>query len=75
MPGYSISQVREIAKQHHNKEISFNETSRLISFHKDSVRVNVFYTTGTVGTSLNHLFTRKTQLFRRNVTLPELNNN
>jgi hypothetical protein len=70
--GYSIAQVREIAKQHHYKEISLNETSRGISFSKDNVRINVYYTTGTVGTCVNHPVRGKTQLFRRNLSPPEL---
>lgn len=72
MAGYTIEQVRNIAKKHAYKEISLNEVSRVISFRKESVRINVYYTTGTVGTCMNHPIKGKTQLFRRNVTLNEL---
>ena len=63
MPGYTIPQVREIAKKHQYKEIALNEPSRLISFRKEDVCINVYYTTGTVGTCLNHPRQGKTQLF------------
>lgn len=72
MPGYTIPQVREIAKKHQYKEIVLNEPSRLISFRKEDVCINVYYTTGTVGTCLNHPRQGKTQLFWRNVTLQEI---
>lgn len=69
-----IKRVREIASQLTDiEEISFNERSKVISFRKvpSGCRINV-YTTGTVGTSLNHPHSGKTQLFRRNVTYTSL---
>ena len=44
----------------------------MISFRKESVRINVYYTTRTVGTCLNHPARGKTQLFRREVTMNQL---
>lgn len=45
----------------------------MVSFRSDAgVRFNVYYTTGTVGTCLDHPVQGKTQLFRRTVTVEEL---
>jgi uncharacterized C2H2 Zn-finger protein len=55
------------------QEISFNEQSRLISFRStNDVRINVYYTTRTVGTALFHPHQGKTQLFRRDCDVSEL---
>ena len=56
-------------------EISVNKKSRLISFESNTsadVRINVYYTTRTIGTALKHPTQGKTQLFRRNCTREEL---
>jgi hypothetical protein len=54
-------------------EIAFTPTSRLISFRSsDGTRINVYYTTRTVGTAMDHPTQGKTQLFRRNCTPCEL---
>jgi hypothetical protein len=71
----ALSDIRSIATSHDYEEISLNETSRVISFRggpKKSTRINVYYTTGTVGTCLNHPKRGKTQLFRRNITTLDL---
>jgi hypothetical protein len=70
-----IDEVRRIADRHGYEEIDHNEISKVLSFRGDSTsnkknsstRINVYYTTGTVGTCLNHPQHGKTQLFRRNV--------
>ena len=55
------------------EEISFNPSSRVISFRNaDGVRINVYYTTRTIGTALEHPWQGKTQLFRRNCSDTEL---
>jgi len=75
MAGFTLDQVRQIATSHKYKEISCNETSRVISFRdkaSGSIRINVYYSTCTVGTCLNHPSRGKTQLFRRNVNLEGL---
>jgi len=69
---YSIDDVRGIAERASYKEIDFNSLSRVISFRRDTTRINVYYSTGTVGTCLNHPVKGKTQLFRRNVGIDEL---
>ena len=55
------------------EEISFNEQSRLISFRCDKgVRFNIYYTTRTIGTAMDHPRQGSTQLFRRNCGDAEL---
>lgn len=56
------------------QEISFNPSSRVISFRckSDEARINVYYTTRTIGTALEHPSQGKTQLFRRNCSDTEL---
>lgn len=70
--GFSVEWAQEVASSYDYVEISHNEKSRVVSFRKNDTRINVYYTTGTVGTCLNHPSQGKTQLFRRNVGMNEL---
>lgn len=66
-----LQKVRSIASQIPGvHELSLNSASKVISFQKVDVqcRINVYYTTGTVGTCLYHPVSGKTQLFRRTVS-------
>eukprot|EP00934_Nitzschia_sp_Nitz4_P008103 Nitzschia sp. Nitz4//scaffold159_size51929//50516//51733//NITZ4_006889-RA/size51929-processed-gene-0.23-mRNA-1//-1//CDS//3329537604//8093//frame0 len=69
----NVEQVKSVAYQEGYFQIGHNVQSRVISFGQEDysgrmlVRVNVYYTTGTVGTCLRHPRQGKTQLFRRNV--------
>lgn len=62
--------IRKVASHHRYQEIQFNEKSRIISFRNDtaSTRINVYYTTGTIATCIDHPSKGKTQLFRRDQT-------
>jgi hypothetical protein len=68
-----LEDVRSLAASHDYKEIQHNPTSRVIIFRSNSttnngsMQINVYYTTGTVGTCLNHPKQGKTQLFRRGI--------
>ena len=69
-----LERVRQEAREANLYEIYVNHTSRVVSFAPyDDVssltRLNVYWTTGTVGTCLDHPRQGKTQLFRRNVSL------
>ena len=57
-------------------EVALNEESKVISFRNEdeTYRINVYYTTRTVGTCVDHPSQGKTQLFRRNVSYEELTN-
>lgn len=71
--GWSIEYVRGMAAAFELTEITLNETSRVISFQTDAnERINVYYTTRTVGTALNHPNQGATQLFRRRCSSEEL---
>lgn len=71
---WSIEYVRGMASAFELKEISLNETSRVISFTSsdESDRINVYYTTRTVGTAINHPSQGQTQMFRRDCSDEEL---
>jgi hypothetical protein len=62
----ALNSVRRIAENEGYEEIYVNDTSKVISFARDGIRINVYWTTGTVGTCLMHPRQGKTQLFRRN---------
>jgi hypothetical protein len=74
MTGFAVEEVRRIAESYSYVELSLNEESRVISFRSQSgsARINVYYTTGTVGTCLNHPKRGKTQLFRRETDMEQL---
>lgn len=58
--------ARRYAAQYGWHEIT--SKNGMISFGKDGMRINVFLTTGTVATCLNHPTKGKTQLFRRGIS-------
>lgn len=71
--GWTPDYVRGAADVCGLEEISFNPTSRVISFRNSQTeKINVYYTTRTVGTALGHPVQGKTQLFRRNCSNSEL---
>ena len=71
----SLDAVRKVAKNCFLREIYFNEKSMVVSFTSslgdpgDFLRVNVYWSTGTVGTCLSHPTQGPRQLFRRGVDL------
>ena len=78
--GLDVEEVRRLASAAGLKEIYYNQSSRVVSFAPTDSdeeqnllsRINVYYTTGTVGTCINHPRQGRTQLFRRNVLLSML---
>lgn len=77
MSALTLEIARNVAKAQGLKEAYFNEKSRVVSLARpgeevERIRFNVYYTTGTVGTCLNHPRQGYTQLFRRNVFLEKL---
>jgi hypothetical protein len=73
-----VEAVRRAAVQGGLHEIYFNQTSRVVSFAPNPddpralTRINIYYSTGTVGMCLEHPQQGKTQLFRRDVSMPLL---
>lgn len=59
--------LRSVAKNHGYEEIYLNEHCKVISFKRGITRINIYYTTKTVGTCITHPKKGKTQLYRRNV--------
>lgn len=68
----NISRIRMLADRHKWLEIAFMTNNRTISFRKGKDRINVYYSTMTVGTCLAHPKQGKTQLFRKKVQFDEL---
>jgi hypothetical protein len=64
-----LSRLRSETSYYRAEEINFNEVSKMISFRVGFARVNIYYTTGTVGTCIDHPISGETQLFRRNQTI------
>ena len=75
MTALNLDEVKRIARNEGCALISYSKESRVISFCKAGslmIRIDIFWTTGTVGTCLGHQRQGKTQLFRRNVDLSTL---
>lgn len=55
MPSIPLDTIRSIATRYGYGEIQLNQESRVIGFSSmdSNVRINVYYTTGTVATCLN----------------------
>lgn len=70
--GFDLERLREVATANDWVELNHNEISRVLCFRKNTNRINVYYTTRTVGTCLNHPKRGKSQLFRRNVTWEDM---
>ena len=73
--GWTVEFVRgcAAAAKEGIEEIAFNNQNRVVSFrHPNGARINVYYTTKTIGTALDHPTQGRTQLFRRNCTRDEL---
>ncbi|KAI8465847.1 MAG: hypothetical protein J3K34DRAFT_435653 [Monoraphidium minutum] len=64
--------VRVLAAHWGWAEAAHNAESRVLGFTRGGMRVNVYYSTGTVGTCLDHPRRGKTQLFRRGQSLETL---
>lgn len=61
-----------VALNHGWTFLAHQPSNRMVSYKKEDMRVNVYYTTMTIATCMNHPVKGKTQLFRRDVTLEQL---
>jgi hypothetical protein len=68
----SIEKIKKIATKHEWEFLAHQEENKMISFISNGQRINVYYSTGTVATCLNHPKKGKTQMFRRNVSIKQL---
>ena len=66
--------IRSIACRYGYTEIQFNEESRGVAFKSmdSTVRINIYYTTGTVASYLSHPSKGTSQLFRRNQSIKNI---
>jgi hypothetical protein len=65
--GKMLGAIRKIAKKHAYAETDHQENIYMVSFRKNDIRINVYYSKMTIATCLNHPRKGKTQLFRRGV--------
>ena len=69
-------QIKKLAEKHRWQLIDHQENIKMLSFYKllggSPARLNVYYSKMTVGTVINHPIKGKTQLFRKHVTMVEL---
>lgn len=64
-----LEQIEVLAISKGWEKISHQENIKMVSFFKLGVRVNIYYSTGSVATSLNHPIKGKTQLYRRGANM------
>ena len=67
-----IHDIVELALAYGWESRGHNPDNSMLSFFKEDMRINVYYTTMTVGTCLDHPRQGRTQLFRRNLTLEDV---
>jgi len=78
MPNYSVKDIAKLARRHGYEKVEVNprDENRMVSWRHSrkcgGVRINIYFTTGTVATCLDHPTKGKGQLFRRNMTFADL---
>jgi hypothetical protein len=70
--GQPVEKVEEIAVKHGYWRCDYQPNIYLVSYAKEGIKINVYLTKMTVGTCLDHPKKGKTQLFRKKVSLDEL---
>lgn len=76
-PQETRERIRERARDRGWAEIDHQENIMMISFTKNNARINVYYSKSwrlTVATIINHPVVGRKQLFRKYITLHELDN-
>ena len=64
-----LLKIRQIAEINGWREIDHQENIYMISFLREGVRTNIYYSKMTVATAMNHPVRGKTQLYRRGCSL------
>ena len=67
-----ITKIRTIMLKSGWMEIDWQENIFMLSYSKEGVRMNIYYSRMTVGTAMHHPKRGDTQLFRRNVSMESL---
>lgn len=60
-------EIELLAKKHGWNFLIWQDNISMLSFKKNDMRINIYITTMTVATCLNHPKKGKTQMFRKNV--------
>jgi len=68
----ALDSIASLADVEGWRQIDHQPKIKMVSFKKGKARINVYYTTMTVGTCIDHPKKGKTQLFRRNVSMETL---
>lgn len=72
---FQLERIRQAAVKNNWEEVDHQVTNRMVSFCRGNGkkdRINIYYTTMTVGTVITHPKKGRTQLFRRNVSFKEI---
>lgn len=64
---YRLRKARVLAKEYGWQEIDHQSNIYMVSFSRDGVRLNYYYSRRTVGTAMLHPTKGSTQLFRQDV--------
>lgn len=67
-----IEFLENVADTYKFLKIDYQPNIEMISYSNGAVRINVYLTTGTISTSMNHPKKGKTQLFRKNLTFEQI---
>lgn len=68
----TIVTARHFAKKYNWQEIDYQDNIKMISFIKNGCRINIYLTKQTVVTCLKHPKKGKTQLFRKRLSVEEI---
>lgn len=68
----ALDRVKQLASELGYTLVQESTASCVVAFKRGHTRINVYWTTGTVATCINHPTQGKTQLFRRNVSVEQL---
>ena len=69
---YKIDNVKMLASKFGWKLLCYQPMTQMISFKKCKDRINIYYTTRTVATIVDHPVQGRNQMFRKNVSYAEL---
>jgi hypothetical protein len=72
MKDQRIEQIKALAAKHNWRQIDLQEVNMMISFARAGVRMNVWWTRMTVATCLLHRKQGNSQLFRRDVSMDDI---
>lgn len=67
-----IDEIEKLANANKYFRLDYQENIGMVSYSNGAVRINIYLSKMTVSTGLDHPKQGKTQMFRKNVTLVEL---